>query len=606
MRKLSFLFLCIMLGIGMMASPAAGADVIGLGINEIHFYNYETLFTPVEWDTQGNVTKYKEVDFTGGGSLSEVQVGDILLGIIGVQNVITKGSLCWMFSVTDQLSGVFAQKVAEVIPPDNGVPVGNPTPGGNQYDIINDWDTQPRIIFEAANTTATFETLTNETFTLGLAGNEMIALYHDTGATLLETNGSIVDDIAKATDGSLWATFGYNVGGEAGMTDNQPAGDSDDSGYYYSYTSQFGLPANDFVGESWAGLDAIQNNTGYPLSPSLNDPGEGEMDEVIASLANALFLSSEFEMYPQWVGSGMAGANSPWVFASNDPAWLHVVEYQEVGTCRMTGGQNRVIPAVGIDGLDTWGYEFEQLDGDGYVTTGGQIGAPSGGIPRGHWTHQQHGGPVGSFTFHSGTTSAPDGTEISTIECADPGWCVQARCAPFKQIFWTGIGNFAKQGFDGVFSGCTVVADIPRKGGTLHFYRAMVGDFGENDRPTREDSLVDENPETCDWFARLQAADWPGPPGPFDASLAVFLGSKPDERFGDKGGQICDKCPDYYQIEIHCNENPGSPVIYEFYGFLEHGNYQIHPETGEQCPAIPELVPELFESTKKVPPGQNK
>ena len=65
MRKLSFLFLCIMLGIGMMASPAAGADVIGLGINEIHFYNYETLFTPVEWDTQGNVTKYKEVDFTG-------------------------------------------------------------------------------------------------------------------------------------------------------------------------------------------------------------------------------------------------------------------------------------------------------------------------------------------------------------------------------------------------------------------------------------------------------------------------------------------------------------------------------------------------------------
>ena len=602
MRKIEFLavILCLMIGVGMMASPA-GADVIGLGINEIHFYNYETLFTPVEWDTQGNVTKYKEVDFTG--LVSTIEPGDILLGIIGVQDVITNGSLYWVFSAADQLSGVFAQKVAEVIPPDNGVPAGNPTPGGNQYDIINDWDNQPRIIFEAANTTATFETLTNETFTLGLlglAGNEMIALYHDTGATPLETNGSIVDDIAKATDGSLWATFGYNVGGEAGMTDNQPAGDSDDNGYYYSYTSLFGLPVNDFVGESWAGLDAIQNNTGYPLSPSLNDPGEGEMDVVIAGLANALFLSSEFEMYPGWLGSGMG--TSPWVFASNDPAWLHVVEYQEVGTCRMTGGQNRVIPAVGIDGLDTWGYEFEQLDGDGYVTTGGQIGAPSGGIPRGHWTHQQHGGPVGSFTFHSGTKSAPKETEISTIECADPGWCVQARCAPFKQIFWTGIGNFHWKDF----AADLPCADADKKKPTLHFYRAMVGDFGENKRPTREDALVDENPETCDWFARLQAAGWPGPPGPYDASLAVFLGSEPDEQFGDKGGQICDMCPDFYQIEIHCTTDPNSEIIYTFEGFIDGGNYQIHPETGQQCPATPELVPELFESTKKVPPGQNK
>ncbi|MBW2661887.1 MAG: hypothetical protein JRD93_07860 [Deltaproteobacteria bacterium] len=292
--------------------------------------------------------------------------------------------------------------------------------------------------------------------------------------------------------------------------------------------------------------------------------------------------------------------NYPWsYYVLTDGSMRFGYLYQIAGECRMTGGNATVSPAIGIDNIETWTYDFNSLDEDFWITTGGQIGAPSGGEPRGHWTHVQHGGAEGNFVFHSGTSSAPDGTEISTIECADPGWCVQARCAPFKQIFWTGVGNFAKQGFDGVFSGCNVVADIPRKDGTLHFYRAMVGDFGENNRPTRE------VPGNCNWLLPN------GPPGPFDASSAVFLDSVIDPQFGDKGGQICDTCPDYYQIEIYCNGNnpdddPTNEVIYTFSGFLESGNYQIHPETGTHCPVIIELVPELFESTKNVPPGLNK
>ena len=289
------------------------------------------------------------------------------------------------------------------------------------------------------------------------------------------------------------------------------------------------------------------------------------------------------------------GVNYPWsYYVYVDGSMKFGYLYQIAGECRMTGGNATVSPAIGIDNIETWTYDFNSLDEDFWITTGGQIGAPSGGDPRGHWTHVQHGGAEGNFVFHSGTSSAPDGTEISTIECADPGWCVQARCAPFKQIFWTGVGNFAKQGFDGVFSGCNVVADIPRKGGTLHFYRAMVGDFGENNRPTRE------VPGACNWLLPN------GPPGPFDPSLAVFLDSVIDPQFGDKGGQICDTCPDYYQIEIHCDQEPASAVIYTFHGFLESGNYQIHPETGTKCPVVIELVPELFESTKKAPPGLNK
>ena len=327
MRKLSFLVLCIMLGIGMMASPAA-ATVIGVGINEMHFYNYETLFKPQQVEVEPGVfeARYVEADFTG--PVPIINQDDIFVGIIGVQDVYTNGVLNWTFGFEDQLTGIFAQKVAEVIPPDNGFPAGYPTPGGNQYDIVNDWDSQPRIIFEAANTALTFQTLAGETFTLGLTGDEMMALYHETGSftTPLETDGTIVDDIDVAvTGGSLWATFGYNVGGEAGMTDNQPAGDSDDSGYYYSYTSVFGTPVNNFSGEAWAGLDIIQNNTGLVMTGNMNDPGEGEMDVVIGwgpwgPLLNDMFLSSEFEMYPLWDMGG-----SPWVFASNDPAWVGAV-----------------------------------------------------------------------------------------------------------------------------------------------------------------------------------------------------------------------------------------------------------------------------------------
>ena len=294
---------------------------------------------------------------------------------------------------------------------------------------------------------------------------------------------------------------------------------------------------------------------------------------------------------------GVFDLDTPFEVSSNLNISFTVEEEKVPGQCRMTGGNATVSPAIGIDGLETWTYDWEGFDTGFWITTGGQIGAPSGGEPRGHWTHVQHGGAEGIFTFHSGTSSAPDGTEISTIECADPGWCVQARCAPFKQIFWTGVGNFAKQGFDAAALGDCVVADIPRKGGTLHFYRAMVGDFGENKRPTRE------VPGACNWFSKLPGG---GPPGPFDASDAVFLDSVPDPQFGDKDGQICDTCPDYYQIEIHCTTDPASPVIYEFAGFLESGNYQIHPETGKQCPASLELSPELYESTKKLPPGLNK
>lgn len=290
-------------------------------------------------------------------------------------------------------------------------------------------------------------------------------------------------------------------------------------------------------------------------------------------------------------------------FTENDGSMRFGTLPDESATCRMTGGNTTVYPVVGVDGNPTWSYQFDGPSDGERVTTGGQINAPSGRTPpAGHWTHTLHGGTDGVFTFHAGTSSAPAGTEISTVECADPGWCVQARCAPFKQLFWTGVGNFANQRFDYDFGGCPVTKGNK---GTLHFVKVMIGDFGENNRPTREAALVDDNPESCDWSQKLKDAGYEET-GPWNAADAVLLDSVADDKFGDKGGQVCDTCPDYYQIEIHCDTDPASEVIYSFAGYLGGGNYQIHPLTGQQCPVAEEMVPELFETAGSTSPGKGR
>jgi hypothetical protein len=298
------------------------------------------------------------------------------------------------------------------------------------------------------------------------------------------------------------------------------------------------------------------------------------------------------------------------------------------GKCRMTGGSVTENLFEDANGVLRVAYEyvdgtFVQVNGNGNgkgkctgdycVTTGGQIGAPSVDPATGHWAHTQHGGAEGNFTFLSGTASAPPGTEISEIDCADEGWCVQARCAPFKQIFWDGVGYFPERHggvtFDAVFPLCDNVSTDkpPARNSSLHYYRAMVGDFGDNKKPVRDDPVTSTE-STCTWDELLPGG---GPPGPYDVGSAVILPSTPypDEPFLSKGGQECDKCPDYYQIEIYCyacDPFEGDPdcvlgvdnePMYEFAVFIDNGNFQIHPETGDQCVAIPELFPALFDDT---------
>jgi hypothetical protein len=218
----------------------------------------------------------------------------------------------------------------------------------------------------------------------------------------------------------------------------------------------------------------------------------------------------------------------------------------------------------------------------------GQIGAPQANDPSfGEQEFNQHNHPFyGSWAFHAGTNSATNPeTKIISVECSDPGWCENARCAPFKQIFWDGVGEFQNikdnVGWD---VECDVVPKRKEKGdnipGTFHYFRAHAGDFGDGGS-THDQQNNQQNPDTCEWTS-----------GGTDINNTMLIGgpddnpvvpAPPGKQHSDKGSQDCDECPDYFEIEIHCTMDPNSPIIYEVHDFITNGNIQIHPEVTSSC-----------------------
>jgi cysteine-rich repeat protein len=303
------------------------------------------------------------------------------------------------------------------------------------------------------------------------------------------------------------------------------------------------------------------------------------------------------------------------------------------GACRMTGGH------VAMAKVDS---TFADPESGTHYSTGGQIGAPNesgcreypqkgkcvdgfctGGLrggmecdvtdlddtndcpndmghnssgPWGDWEHNHHSGPDdgyitgGSFSFHSGTAAAPDVAFINSVACADPGWCVQARPAPFKQIFWEGNGVFhnIKEGRSiaplPVFPGCDVQVWDKKTGGTLHYYRAHVGDFGE---PAGIRQKPDDN---CPIFNEC-GTEPGGEVGIENCALTqeacLIPGTVNEEKSAlyraECEAQDCAECADWYEIEIHCTTDPASPVIYRVAHHITEGNFQLHPPVGDSC-----------------------
>ncbi|MGA1842479.1 MAG: DUF4114 domain-containing protein [bacterium] len=247
--------------------------------------------------------------------------------------------------------------------------------------------------------------------------------------------------------------------------------------------------------------------------------------------------------------------------------------------CRFTGG--------GVDTDENWDHILGSgkmiHNGSGKLPDavnryqfGGQAGANTGQQPqpKGEWTHHQQEGPYGDFTFHGGTASAPEGTEIVDIRCSDPGFCFPARPAPVKQLDFDGIGTFKNIGKGKnapIWKIPNPVVTAEGKGnrgfdGTFHWFEVNIDDLGEPGR--KNDGAPD--PAIC-----------------------------PSSGFGEKGDidlANCD-CPDFYRITIYngiyaddvvwlpdgnidLNSLNLTEVLYEVYGYIDGGNLQIHPPTG--------------------------
>jgi len=261
----------------LFVSQAAASYLEGDAYNELYYNNFELVF-----DSQGN-----QVDLsTPAGVARGIQVGDYFMGILNIQNVDAGGATHWTQDLgVDQLSGLFVQKVTQVFSPVD--------PNTGLLNAHIDMTNTDRLTFTLLDSSSV--DLTGK-----IAIGEMFAIYGDSGAgmTNFETNGTVQDDIAKATDGNLFMSLGIVKG-----TD-----------YFYSHT-ELQVPLANFDGRAFGGLSVIQNNTGFGILVPIDDMDENE----IGTMAEVI-MSSELEQNDNFV-RGL----SPWQLASNDPAALYPV-----------------------------------------------------------------------------------------------------------------------------------------------------------------------------------------------------------------------------------------------------------------------------------------
>jgi hypothetical protein len=263
------------------------------------------------------------------------------------------------------------------------------------------------------------------------------------------------------------------------------------------------------------------------------------------------------------LGTGLLPASMVWVTAG-----LSVEVKIPPEGCRLTGGLND---------------SFETAEGENQYTAGGQVGANTAlpPQPKGEWTHTQKRGPAGAFTFHGGTASAPEATEIDEIRCSDPGTCKPSGDppSPSRQLDFDGIGTFKSIGSSGsripdfVLAGANVTAEGRGNrdfDGTFHWFEVNVDDNCEPGNTNPNKNPDDPDPELC-----------------------------PPNGFGEKGDQALANCgcSDFYRITIYDGVNAAdvvknpdgsvdpsmlnrTDVIYEVQGYIDGGNQQLHLLTG--------------------------
>lgn len=255
-----------LLGFVVMTPTASAVNLLSAGVdNDVFFTNVENLF-----DATGRQLP----------PLTPPAPGMYLAGILNIQNVdAPPGSDFFNSGPGGEVSGVFAQLLTGVVPLGGGVfglTFGNP--------VVTTFykDTNLNGVWEPG--------LGEDGFVTGLApGGEMFGFYEDDPAvSLYESNGTMADDVTKATDDSLLLTLGISI-----PTDSV-------TGFVTLVPGPF-CPAPP-CGVQFGALSVLQNNTGFSFAPVFF---EGLLGDVV--------YTSQFG--PRPVGS--------WDFESEDPARIH-------------------------------------------------------------------------------------------------------------------------------------------------------------------------------------------------------------------------------------------------------------------------------------------
>ena len=270
---------------------AQAAPTFGDGFNGIYFQNFETLFrastactaATCEAAIAGDPAGYQRVRRDVIGNISQ---GDLFIGILNIQNIDSpnQGTEVWSTSAGDRFRGYFVQEVLNV----NAVVPTN------------------AIITLGAGT---------DPFGF-LAAGEMFALY--TGASQLNTGGSLLNSINSATAGTLWGKLGLGT-----------------EGYAYTATDLTQLITSSNT-EAFLGLNLLFAGPSYNAGPLayMNDFNEDLFGGVAAAdaaevctaadLANANVSctnfagTSEIEQNVNYNPGTTTGSNN-WQYASNDP-----------------------------------------------------------------------------------------------------------------------------------------------------------------------------------------------------------------------------------------------------------------------------------------------
>lgn len=230
MKKI-FILLTLLLAITCSSAMAYPTFVMDGSENLISFMAWENL---VDTDSSGAINP-----------------GDYFFGIISAQNIFVNGGYNWFQGTTDQFSGYFLTEVIST--------------ADITGDSIPDIQLGPRAAGDPYGK-------------LNTAAGEVMKLWADS-SSIFEANGSVLDDISKATDGTVWGSFTTN------------------GGYWYSPTA----PGVNTVGLNYAGLNFVQAPF---LVNKVNDPSE-----VLKNNNVDVYFNSE-----------ITSQTGPWSFFVNDPA----------------------------------------------------------------------------------------------------------------------------------------------------------------------------------------------------------------------------------------------------------------------------------------------